>query len=522
VVVLVFLAALLVLSLIPVTVVPSAVDEVDRLNLDLQQLVDDVTEFLAQPVTVFAFTFQPLDLIGDVRGSFQSIAQPFATQTVSLLFNVASSLLWVVSIVIIAFYLIRDAGRLRAFLDRIAPPGYTEELRRLREEIMAVWKAFFRGQVVLAIIVGTMVWIAMTLVGLPNAGLMGFLAGLLEVIPTFGPILATIPAVLVAFIRGSTYLPLSNFWFALLVLGIYILIQQTENAYLVPRIQGRRMQLHPVVVFIGLLLGGMLAGVIGIFLAAPLMGTVRVLLSYIYAKLFDQPPFPPEEPQERELFPGEIDAILFDLDGTLVETDDRTVEALTRRLQAARWILPGRDPGRAARRLAATYERLTGYVLGVLDRVGLDDELLGLGDRLRQISGMHRLDTLRAVDGVGEMLYELSRHYALGIVTTRSHREAQAFLAQQGWADLVQVIAGRDDTWRIKPHPDPVRHAAEQLGVPAERCLMVGDTRVDVESARRARAWSAGVLCGFGDRADLERAGADLILETSRELSRWM
>jgi phosphoglycolate phosphatase-like HAD superfamily hydrolase len=385
-----------------------------------------------------------------------------------------------------------------------------------------VWKAFFRGQVVLAIVVGLAVWIAMTIVGLPSAGLMGLLAGFLEVIPTFGPILAAIPAVLIAFIRGSTYLPLSSFWFAVLVLTIYILIQQAENAYLVPRVMGRRLQLHPLVVFLGLILGGMLAGAIGVFLAAPILGTVRVMVRYVYAKLFDQVPFPPQEELPRELYPGEVDAIFFDLDGTLAETDDHAVQVLARRLQPIRPILPGRDPLRAARRFLSTGEKFATRTLTFFDRFGLDDDLLGLGDRLRWIGGLRSVEELRPVDGIPQTLHELSRRYYIGIVTTRSHSEAQAFLAQQGITDLVHVIAGRDDTWRIKPHPEPVRHAARLLGVPVERCLMVGDTRVDVQAASAAGAWSAGVLVGFGDRKELERAGADLILDSPAELCDWL
>jgi predicted PurR-regulated permease PerM len=236
-VVLVYLLLLVTVVVIPVTVVPVAVDRISRLNVNLQQLADQLVEFLSQPFVIFGYTLSLGDFVGDIRGTLQDLLQPFASQTVTLFFNVVSSLLWVVSITIISFYLVKDADRLRGFLDRMAPPGYTEELARLREEINQVWKAFFRGQVVLGFVVGIVVWIAMSIVGLPNPGVMGLLAGLLEVVPTFGPVLATIPALLVALFMGSVYLPLSNFWFAVLVLGIYTLIQQLENAYLVPRIR---------------------------------------------------------------------------------------------------------------------------------------------------------------------------------------------------------------------------------------------------------------------------------------------
>ncbi|NLF12300.1 MAG: AI-2E family transporter, partial [Anaerolineaceae bacterium] len=386
------------------------------------------------------------------------------------------------------------------------------------------WKAFFRGQVVLGIVVGTVVWILMTIVGLPNAGLMGIVAGLLEVVPTFGPVLATIPAVLIAFFIGSVYLPLSNFWFAVLVLGLYVLIQQVENAYLVPRIMGRRMQLHPVIIFIGVLAGGFLAGTLGVLLAAPVIGTVRVVLRYTYAKLLDQEPFPyPREARELgELYPGEIDAILFDLDGTLIEADEDAVRSLADRLSSVRWLLRRRDPALVARRMIMAWESPANSFLSFLERVGLDDGVLDLGDRLYRLRALETPHNFHAVEGVVDTLRDLSRRYNLALVTTRSRLHAQAFVRQHHLDGLIQVIVGREDTWRLKAHASSVRCAAEKLGVPLERCLVVGDSVADVQAARTAGARAAGVLTGFGSRADLERAGADLIFDSVCELKDWM
>ncbi len=519
--ILVFLVLLIFISIIPVTIVPWAVERVNWLNRNAQQLIDQLVAFLSQPFFILDYELNLAELMGDVRGALQNILGPFATQSVSLLLNVASSLLWTLSIFVISFYLVKDADRFRGFLDRLAPPSYTQEFKRLQEEINKVWKAFFRGQVLLGVVIGTVVWISMTIVGLPNAGLMGLLAGLLEVIPTFGPILATIPALLIALIQGSTYLPLSNFGFAVLVTGIYVIIQQTENAYLVPRIMGRRLQLHPVVVFIGVLAGGFMAGAIGVLLASPVIATFRVVFLYIHAKLLNEAPFPPEM-ETGEIYPGEIDAILFDLDGTLIETDDDAVETLARRLAPIQRLLPGRDPKRAARHILMGLEGPANSFLTVLDRLGLDDNLMAVADRVGQLRGLSTPANFRPVEGTRDLLQDLSYRYHLGIVTTRSRLQAEAFLEQQGLTDLFQVVTGREDTFRIKPHPSPVCHAAEQLGVPVERCLMVGDTQVDMWAARAAGARAVGVLCGFGSENELERAGANLVVKTTAQLRDWL
>ncbi len=521
-VVLVYIVVLAILSLVPVTVVPYAVDRITRLNLDVQTLTDDLIGFLSQPFMLFGYRFSLEDFLGDVRGTVQNILEPFASQTVGLVLNVVSSLLWVISISIISFYLVKDADRLRQFLDRMAPPGYTEELRRLREEVNRVWKAFFRGQVVLGFVVGMTVWISMSIVGLPNAGLMGLLAGLLEAVPTFGPVLATIPAVLIALFMGSVYLPLSNFWFAVLVLGIYVVIQQVENAYLVPRIMGRRMQLHPVVIFVGVLAGGALAGALGVLLAAPAVGSLRVLLTYIYAKLLDQEPFPPLPDEGGELYPGEIDAILFDLDGTLIKADEDAVRALAHRLSTVPWLLNRRDPAQVARRIILAWESPANRFLSVLERVGWDDGALDLGNRLYRVRALETPHNFTAIDGSVDALHDLSRRYHLALLTTRSSLHAQAFVRQQHLDSLIEVVAARDETWHVRPAAGSVRYAAEKLGVPLERCLVVGDTAADMRAARAAGAHAVGVLTGFGSRADLERAGADLIFDTVQQLKDWM
>jgi predicted PurR-regulated permease PerM/phosphoglycolate phosphatase-like HAD superfamily hydrolase len=517
-VILVYTVLLIIIATIPATGVPYLVDRVARLNLDLQRLADDVIAFLSQPVDVFGFTFRLQDLVGDVQESFQNPFPAFASQSVNLLVGVASSLLWILSVLIISFYLVKDANKLRGFLDRIAPPGHVEELARMREEINEVWKAFFRGQVIVGFIIGMLVWITMSAIGLPNAGLIALLAGVLEVIPTFGPIVASIAALITALFRGSTYLPINNYWFAFLVAAIYAIIHQIDNGYVVPRIMGRRLQLHPVIVFIGVLAGGILAGALGVFLAAPTIASLRVILSYGYAKLLNQEPFPRKK-DAGELYPGEIDAIFFDLDGTLVETDDAAVDALARRL---RRLLPRRDPSPVARHIVMALEGPANSFLTLMDRLGLDDNVLGLGDRVRRMRGVHTPAHFRPVDGISEMLLDMSSRYHLGIVTTRSCREVRAFVDQQELGHLFQVIAGREDTWRIKPHPSPVLYAAEQLNVPAERCLMVGDTPVDMQAAQAAGAWSVGVLCGFGQKEELKRAGAHLVLKTTSELADWM
>jgi len=210
-----------------------------------------------------------------------------------------------------------------------------------------------------------------------------------------------------------------------------------------------------------------------------------------------------------------VGAVLFDLDGTLMDTDDQAVEALARRLRRLRWP----HPHRAARRLVMASETPGNALMTLIDVLGLDAPLMGFTNWLRRSRGLRTRADFRIVAGAEKMLAELNGRYRLAVVTTRGLDEAETFLTQYGLRDLFDALVTRESTRRLKPHPAPVRHAARLLGVPVEQCAMVGDTTVDVKSARRAGAWAVGVLCGFGERKELERASAHVVLEHTAQLT---
>ncbi len=210
-----------------------------------------------------------------------------------------------------------------------------------------------------------------------------------------------------------------------------------------------------------------------------------------------------------------VGAILFDLDGTLMDTDDQAIETLGRQLQRLHWP----RPQQAARRLVMASETPGNALMTLVDVLGLDAPLMAFTDRLRRWRGLRTRADFRIVAGAEEMLTELSGRYWLAVVTTRGVAEAESFLDQHDLRDLFDAVVTRESTWRLKPHPVPIQYAAQLLGVPVEQCVMVGDTAVDVKAARRAGAWAVAVLCGFGERKELERAGAHIILEHTAHLS---
>jgi predicted PurR-regulated permease PerM len=192
------------------------------------------------------------------------------------------SVLGVLVIYVVSLYIAIDTRRIFNWLEGKVPEPYVPVYRTLLREVDLVWRSFFRGQLLLAFVVGLLTTLGLLVLGIPYALTLGLVAGVLEVVPRLGPILSVIPALAVAAVQGSTTLPgLPMPWLLLLVFGLYVLIQNLENNLLVPRILGRSVNLPPAVVLIGALVGAKLAGVAGILLAAPIMGTMRVLGSWI-------------------------------------------------------------------------------------------------------------------------------------------------------------------------------------------------------------------------------------------------
>jgi predicted PurR-regulated permease PerM len=203
---------------------------------------------------------------------------------------VVSAALSALLLAILIYFLTRDGRQLGVTLKNLVVPEYQPEIEELGRRLDLVWKSFFRGQIVLSLVVGFVVFVSTSLLGLPGALVLGILAGVLEVIPNLGPVLALIPAVLVALVQGSNLLPVSNLVFALIVVLVYILIQQIENNYLVPRIMGHSLNLHPVFVLVGVVVGASFAGILGAFLAAPVLASLKVLGLYAHAKIVDRDP----------------------------------------------------------------------------------------------------------------------------------------------------------------------------------------------------------------------------------------
>jgi predicted PurR-regulated permease PerM len=277
---------------IPVVITPILATQVAELNLDLQRIAEEIQSVANQRYMVGPWVVDTQALVAQSAQALQGAIEPMVGQTVDVLLEVISSAVWLIFILVVAFYLIRDGATLKEWVFHLVPSDYLADFTLLHHEITQIWSAFFRGQLVLAVVVGIIFTLIGWIIGLPFALAMGILAGLLEFLPSIGHGIWLMIASALTLFAGSTWLPVPHWVFTLLVAGIHIFFQQFDLNYLIPRIIGSRMHLPPLVVILGIVAGALLAGVIGIPLAAPTIASARVIGRYLYANLLDMEPFP--------------------------------------------------------------------------------------------------------------------------------------------------------------------------------------------------------------------------------------
>ncbi len=210
-----------------------------------------------------------------------------------------------------------------------------------------------------------------------------------------------------------------------------------------------------------------------------------------------------------------IQALCFDVDGTLSDTDDLYKEKARRFFPK---LLFG-DPDHAARRFVMWAEAPGNALLGLADTLGIDDEMVAVIDwmsRRRHQSAKKFL----LVPGVDGMLAQLKGRHPMSVVSARDEKGTMRFLEQFDLVKYFDAIVTGLSAEHTKPYPDPILFAAKRMGVKPDACLMIGDTTVDMRAGKSAGAQAVGVLCGFGEKDELLRFGADLILETTSDLAR--
>lgn len=181
-----------------------------------------------------------------------------------------SGILAFLTILVLSFYMLIEKNTLMSYFSNLLPEGRRELSEQLFKKFNTKMGQWLGGHLLLMIAVGVLDGIALVILGVPYALILAIWGGLVEIIPYLGPWLALIPAAII----GFTISPLT----ALLVIIVYLIIQQIESQFLAPKILGKAVGLSPVIIILALLVGAKLMGILGMIIAVPVAATIAVLI----------------------------------------------------------------------------------------------------------------------------------------------------------------------------------------------------------------------------------------------------
>ncbi len=253
------------------------------LNDQWERFVLPATSEAVMQWDLAAITEQALNLLNPLLRQGSSFATNLARGT----FNLLGTILL---ILILSLYVIIDIPKVEGYISQMGPVrSIQDDMQALWKRFSRIWEGYLRGQVTIALLMFMVVSILLSLLGVRNAVGLGLVAGAMEFLPVIGPVISSALAIGVALFQGTTAFGLSLPQYAILVAAVMIILQVVEGNVLVPRVIGNQLRLHPLVVFLSVLMGSSLAGILGAILAAPVAASIKLLATYTWYRVLDQP-----------------------------------------------------------------------------------------------------------------------------------------------------------------------------------------------------------------------------------------
>ena len=228
---------------------------------------DRIEKFLSDPVTILE------------KATSTTTTTPEGTEVTtggdSIIWTTLSSSLDLMLVPFFVFYILIDFGTWRDSLEDLIPPRFREPFSRLFDESGRILETFVRGQLLIGLIMAVLYAIGFWFLGIPAWAGLALIAGLLNIIPYFGTLFGVVLA------SGFTLAAGGGAWDVAAVLGVFVAVQTFEGYVLTPKIIGGRLNLHPMAVFLSLLIGGKLFGLLGIILAIPAIAIGKVFFKFL-------------------------------------------------------------------------------------------------------------------------------------------------------------------------------------------------------------------------------------------------
>src|SRR6059058_3662972 len=238
---------------------------------------------LAEKQHVVSVLGIPIDLRQAYTDSVRNLPALLAGHLSSVVENVFMLVNWIfqtILVLLVAFFLVKDARPIRRFFRDLVPQGYRTDAHEVAADVYRMLGAYMRGELVICALIGLVTGIALWIVGVPYSLALGIVAGVTAFIPFIGPFLGALPAVAVAaFVSQSSGK-------VVVVLVLYFVISNVVYNFISPKVFGDAVHLSPMLIIIAFVVGGYLGGILGLFVAVPVAATLRILFIYAHERVY--------------------------------------------------------------------------------------------------------------------------------------------------------------------------------------------------------------------------------------------
>ena len=257
----------------------------------------------------FPIDFRTLDL-NQLSNQLLGLIQPLLGRTGDVLSAIASGaaqlLGWTLFVLLVSYFVLAESGGPLNRLVSLEIPGYADDFRRIGHELTLIWNAFLRGQVIVFILTALTYTVVFGVLGVGYVIGIAFLAGLSKFVPYVGAFVTWTTLGLVTYFQPARPFGMSPLYYMILCVALAIIIDQTYDNFVTPRIIAQALRVHPAAVLVAAFIAASYLGILGVVVAAPILATAMLFWRYIMRKMLDLNPWPEPETQPAPPFASRL------------------------------------------------------------------------------------------------------------------------------------------------------------------------------------------------------------------------
>ena len=251
--------------------------ELSEFTKSLPDTFTELQKTILEMQQTYNLNVLPPEIQGVITKMVQAVGEytlKLAQFSLSAIFSLASTVIELIVVPFITFYMMKKGGTFANLFASFFPEQYQAHIKTMINEIHFVLKAYIHGQLLLSVLMAFVVFIGMWILDIPYPLVIGLLAGVVEMIPVIGPIIGAIPPILLGLLQGTGTM--------IQVIIFYVVVQQLDSHLVMPKLMGSIIEVHPVAIIAGVLIGGSLYGVIGMMIAVPTVAVLQILFRHMW------------------------------------------------------------------------------------------------------------------------------------------------------------------------------------------------------------------------------------------------